>query len=172
MLKWILNNKEWLFSGVGIFIIAGLYGFLKSKTNFKLAAHTNTNANLKADPDLNLESENLTNPISVTAKYIRKQINLLPPFQQKDAIKHYIGLTIDWEMNFHTAEQNDGDIAHVTLVIDKEGRPDFASCDVKLSQYPELKVMQEGKKIRVKAKIKSINSGLYWFQLKDAILVY
>ena len=31
MIEWIIENREWVFSGVGVFILAGILGLLKMK---------------------------------------------------------------------------------------------------------------------------------------------
>lgn len=33
MLKWILNNKDWIFSGIGVSVIAGLMAWVARRKN-------------------------------------------------------------------------------------------------------------------------------------------
>lgn len=35
MIEWIANNKEWIFSGIGVAILSGLYAWLKSKRDIE-----------------------------------------------------------------------------------------------------------------------------------------
>ena len=43
MLKFIIENKEWIFSGIGVFFLAGLCGLIRFIQNRKRAGKKNTN---------------------------------------------------------------------------------------------------------------------------------
>ena len=36
MLEWIAENKDWIFSGIGVTVVASVFGIIKSKAGFKL----------------------------------------------------------------------------------------------------------------------------------------
>ena len=39
MLEWIAENKDWIFSGIGVTVVASVFGIIKSKAGFKLTYH-------------------------------------------------------------------------------------------------------------------------------------
>jgi len=55
MISWLIENKEWIFSGIGIFII----GFIIQKTSGnKLQIGGKNTKNLMADGDININTDN------------------------------------------------------------------------------------------------------------------
>ena len=56
MLHWVLENKEWLFSGAGIFVFSLLVGLvLKKKMGFKQYQKSGKNStNYQAGGDINI----------------------------------------------------------------------------------------------------------------------
>mgnify|MGYP001350267401 CR=1 FL=1 len=53
MLSWFINNKEWIFSGIGIFIL-GL--FIRRAFKNKVQRSGKNSINLMADRDINYNS--------------------------------------------------------------------------------------------------------------------
>ncbi len=56
MLDWLIQNKEWVFGGVGVAIITGVVGFLKrSSTGVNQSQHSGSNStNVQSGRDVNL----------------------------------------------------------------------------------------------------------------------
>jgi hypothetical protein len=192
MLNWIMNNKEWLFAGAGIILIVEIYKLFMNNLNKKeskvpvdasVQVNTHVSPNINVSPsihinlkDVDLDPQNnaalkkANGQTSLTATEIGERLANLPPFQKEDALKHYIGLSVDWEMDFSSAKKNGEDL--VRVILNNSGKFSFASFSVKLSEYPEIKVMLKAKKIRVQGKINSIDSGATWFELEDVVLTY
>ena len=64
ILAWIIDNKEWLFSGVGIVIFGGLMRFIFKKTSFSSSQSIRSgenSINLQAGRNLNIGSKNKRN---------------------------------------------------------------------------------------------------------------
>jgi len=124
-------------------------------------------ASVQTNPDQSASAPDVDSKI--TPEYIRQEIDKVPPFQQKDIMKHYQGLSIDWTVEFSSAEEERGDNVRVYF---RQGR--FSSllvvCTVRLSDYPQLAITKKGTTIRVKGQIDSIDSLV--FRLKNAILIF
>jgi hypothetical protein len=204
--NWIIKNKEWLFSGVGVFIIACTLKFIMNRLKQKnpeqsLATKPISNTNMNLNPSINIninsnqnidtkndDSKNLINPIEnkmvledpvikpefsklITPAYIKKDVKNRPLYQQRDALKHYTGLYVDWMMKLSSVkEEKDGNI-RVSLDFDP-GILSAVFCTVKISDYPELKIMNEGTKIQVKGKIATIEENLVFYYLEEVKLIY
>lgn len=55
IIKWIANNKEWLFSGMGIAILAGIIKFLFFRNNPKQVQKTgNDSISIQAGGDVHI----------------------------------------------------------------------------------------------------------------------
>lgn len=39
MFEWIAENKDWIFSGIGVTVVASVFGIIKRKAGFKLTYH-------------------------------------------------------------------------------------------------------------------------------------
>lgn len=68
-MKWILENKEWLFSGIGVLVLSGIWMFLKDK---KIFAFKNKYSSKKTRIDV----KNLTEEeIKIIMKFYNKDLN-------------------------------------------------------------------------------------------------
>ena len=59
-MKWILENKEWLFSGLGIFIVSLVIGFFmkKSPSNKQIQKSGDNSTNFQASGDIKIGRNN------------------------------------------------------------------------------------------------------------------
>lgn len=53
MLEWILNNKDWLFSGIGVSIISVLFIMFKKKGGQNINSGNNS-TNIQGGDDMNI----------------------------------------------------------------------------------------------------------------------
>ena len=55
-MQWVIDNKEWLFSGVGIFIVSALVGLaIRKKTGLKQSQKSGSNStNYQAGGDIKI----------------------------------------------------------------------------------------------------------------------
>jgi hypothetical protein len=91
MLKYFIDNKEWIFSGIGIFLLAGGISLLKyflDKRRDKEKFRTTTKFS------------------DITVKKIFDEIQSTPPFQQDAASKHYNGIRVRWEGRLLSVERD------------------------------------------------------------------
>lgn len=68
-MKWIIENKEWLFSGIGVLVLSGIWMFLKDKKVFVFK----TNHSSKK---IIIDVKNLTEEeIKIIMKFYNKDLN-------------------------------------------------------------------------------------------------
>ncbi|MCJ7728454.1 MAG: hypothetical protein MUO27_01015, partial [Sedimentisphaerales bacterium] len=101
MVKWILENKEWVFSGIGVFILGFLIvGFRKLVVKKKPSVNTQSNQAIKSDTDnkkiKTIESEQQKIRKDLTPEAIVNAVKSVPPLQRKDIVKHYQGIRVKW----------------------------------------------------------------------------
>lgn len=181
MINYIRTNKQWIFSGIGVLIISlvissavyllrtGSQSYLSSKSSTGLKSETSSGAN----PSSPTMSE--PNPIQ-----IMQDIDKLPTLQRSDAARNYEGIKVDWELEFHNAlkdeywsKKKNEDLVDLSLKVPGDGLFPRVECAyVKLSQYKELRIMTEGRRIRVTGNIAKIDPNGGTIYLKDYNLIY
>jgi len=173
-LKWIWQNKEWLFSGVGVSFILAFAGLA-----YRAIHRRKIPAALAASPVRSAEPTRFTKP---TPREIKTQIAALPPFQARAASEAYKGLKVRWQTQFlyvdedrdsngggHKNGRKRGKKQKTTewLVALRYDDPSerYASevifCHgVNLEAHPQLKFLHAHAAIVVSGTIKSVGSGV------------
>ncbi len=157
---WIWDNKTWLFSGIGITILAVLVLLFKrivKKKNTNKNAHENT-------PD---DTPSATNNSSIdikdkkyhntpTLKEIKDEINSHSLYQQEEIIKNYIGLKIHWQLKLSSVfKRNDNSV--ILSCVSQGGHPGDVEIITNVMDYPIIKIIKEGHSITVKGEIKEFH---------------
>lgn len=173
MFEYIEQNKEWIFSGVGVLAISTLAALIwrtiNARTNLPTPQITVmqvtqiAQANEKKSPEPALSSGGMTvstpAPITritpITLDEIRKAVDSAPPLQKAQIAKNYEGLHIEWNSQLSNAEMKGDDAVWLILLI---GEPigNVIHCTVKLSEYKELGILNKGAPIRVTGRIKKV----------------
>ena len=100
-------------------------------------------------------------PLAVSPREIYEEIRSRPPLQRPDTIKNYIGNRVDWLLEFSSAkEEKDGRVS-VSLRTSYGSPPVFpvgVSGEVNLSDYPWLKITQEGDEVWVRGTIRAVDT--------------
>ena len=146
IMNWILDNKEWLFSGVGLVLFMFFYN--------RVIRFFNRGS---TSPDINNNS-----PIpsfSISPKEVINQVSDGPLLQREGKAKSYIGLKVDWEGFLFTIHMRDEIHANVRLSSSKMSLTPFIDTEVKIDDYPQLKVLKEGHKIKVTGEIVKVGSS-------------
>jgi hypothetical protein len=202
MINWILNNKEWIFSGIGLAVIGLLWkvcSFFYSKRSLHRLPESKPFC--RTQPSL-LQSRQLPNPItqkpvkfdatvvsaqSDAALYkspqaparrapilclsideILSQIRALPPLQQEDSFKSYIGTRIQYLGLINSISKGQNETANLELY-----RPESTAkvtFSIVISDCPELKHIQLATPIVAEGDLFSLSS---YNQFKlDNVLLY
>jgi len=172
MIEYILDNKEWIFSGIGVSVLGLL--FLIFKYSFKKGS--SSDKNIKSIPSNipKFETPNLapTGDIAQEEVYkIMQEFESLPPLQLDDVKSHYRGLNVDWMTEYLSAYKKDDDLIRVSLeLITKSFRPIFVHCEVNLSEYKQFSILKKKAKIRVIGEIIAFET--YSIELSNVKLAF
>jgi hypothetical protein len=182
---WILDNKEWLFSGIFVAVIGYVAKTLLGKTPF-----ANQKVTVKSDgvstnspaaightvsqsvhyqivnaPLVQPESHRVNKDTFPSAHQILNEINALPPFQRLGTRQNYLGLEICWLTEF----ANIADVAvdeandHM-LVLSVRGEQEWdralVMCGINLNKYPKLKILHAKHPIWIRGKISGLDSAV------------
>lgn len=155
MIKWILENKEWLFSGAGISVLVGAFYIVRKFAGRKVS-----------DTDL-LDTKGLFTRASKTGERpasnldiltINREIDLLPPYQRKKARLDYIGIRVVFAGKLLNAYQNQK--GQIEIGVQKSsGVYPVVVCEVGGNDYPELKVMHTGTPVTVEGDIRKLDDN-------------
>ncbi len=155
MLDWLLKNKEWVFSGVGLAVIGSAVAIIRyilSRRGSAKGDQTNSGPSrvtlIDSSPVKATLQEN-PSPVKLTVKEIVECINNCPPFQREGLAKNYLGLRVNWEGKLWDVEK---DIYH-----SKSEKEDLIKVNLKqgdmfhsilfyvpIEQYPQFKIARRG----------------------------
>jgi hypothetical protein len=137
MFDYILRNKEWIFSGLGVSVLAAIIFLVRWTFSRQTAARLRS-----------------TRPLP--AKIIR-DIQKRPPLQRSEASQHYAGLRVRWKVAFSSSHsKSDGS---VRLMLLDRGHYPWIYADVSVDDYPEIKTFAEGTKLWVSGSIQSCDGN-------------
>ena len=148
MFEWVLKNKEWLFSGVGVTLLVALYSFIRHLRHGNKAA-THSGHEKKS--------------FALVPNDIRDAVKQAPPLQRYAVGQRFIGLPVDWLTEFAGAEEREGNVrVHLRTLpanmLDLDRTSVF--CDVQLDGHPELAVLHRGAKVQARGKVGQVRNGI------------
>lgn len=181
MVDWIIENKSWLFSGLGIAVISGVL-LLVRRILWKVRENSADSGGLNDRESSGGSSEvldathqhedkkdgYLLNPLP---EEIFKDIESRPPFQRNEAEKHYEGLKVKrWAVALRFVfEPHDG---KCQIHLRPRGNGKIVSCLVDIHRYPEVKIADEKTRLWISGRIKYVDSESGEIALSDASLEF
>jgi len=138
MIEFIKNNYQWIFSGVGISVLTLLYFVIRKLFRKKKTKNKSEVFNLLPDE-------------------IIKEMDKIPPLQRDKLKESYNGLRVEWKTKFLIANLSKNGNVHLML-LDRGNYP-WICCDVKINDYPELKVVKEGAVIWISGEIIEVDGN-------------
>jgi len=180
MLDYILNNKEWIFSGIGVTIFIYLIPLLirhlykkKHPVNIKDKESISSNIVTISNVTESESHEIVQDSAMPQDDLIRiiKELKEMPPLHLDDVTKNYIGINVDWLTEYWSAYKKDDDLIRVSLeLISESFRPIEVRCEVKLSDYKQFSILKRNAKIRVIGKIAKFEP--YYIELSNVKLFF
>lgn len=182
ILDLLIKNKEWLFSGLGIVLIVGLFSFfrklinLQKKKSVPYSVPQNLKVIIESPPSPTIietkptpysPTTNIIPIVNLSPNEIIKTIKDAPLLQQSDVTKHYIGLKITCEGTLLDAVKKEKDIVRMLISSSNESFLFY----VNKNDYPGLGLLKNGAILKVEGMIESIESMPYYFILKDARII-
>jgi hypothetical protein len=134
MLEWLVQNRQWVFSGVGLTVLAGVwYGVRR----LLAALHAVRPAQLPPFDQEKFRARPLPSEVG-------KQVEAAPPFYREDRGREFEGLRVQWRLELRHAERKGDDT--IGLILGEPGKLLRVSVHtrVPLDRYPDLKVAQPG----------------------------
>ncbi len=166
MVNWLLENKEWLFSGIGLTIIVGISVLIKAvfvkKNSYKdslgkeLAIQTHHNTEIQT---YNSEKQSVISDL--TPKAIVEAVNSVPPLQRKDLAKHYQGIRVKWSGSVVDIKELGGG-HNVLIMLNCNGFDPHSAKSIDIvftvnpSDYKGLSLMDIDQRITVEGDIEEI----------------
>lgn len=171
ILEFLSKNKEWIFSGVGVVIIASIVSFVYKKltkserngTAHITIVHVSQDQPQPRDesaPAVNsshLMPAHITRVSSIAFKEIYAALEAAVPLQKGQVAKSYEGIYVRWDAHLYSAEMRSDDEVRLSLDIDDRTHQTIR-CVVNFSEYKEIGVLQKGAPITVIGRIKEVDS--------------
>ncbi|MFC1818220.1 hypothetical protein ACFL0B_03910 [Thermodesulfobacteriota bacterium] len=181
MLKYLIDNKEWIFSGIGVFLLATVVGIIQYILKRKRVG------SLKDDKIINEQSFNertkdktLINKVeftNITVKNIIDKLHNTPPFQRDTLSNNYKGLKVRWEGKLWNVEKETyTDKSEKTVRVVFHPIPKNLHYRVLLTvdidRYPQLKIIKRGSKIAAEGEIINCSSEGMYVEIKPSKLLF
>lgn len=181
MLEYLVKNKEWIFSGVGVFLLAAVIGIIKffwnrkkikelKRENFTREKDSFEKAKVNALKDV-------VEPSNVTVKTIIDEINNAPPFQRDTVSDNYKGIKVRWEGRLWNVEKVDFTNKSRQLVkVEFHPIPGNLHYRVLLQanidEYPELRVAKRDSMIAAEGKIIRCSGKGMYVEIEPSKLIF
>lgn len=153
MIAWLINNKEWFFSGVGAVIAGGLVTIIYEKSKLNISNPHVDRPETEKEPWS--EDDYHSHP---TLGEIKSQIEAAPPYQQTAIKNSFTGLRVKWELKLSTASPTEKGKVRVMLSGPRIMDP-FVMFTVSGAKYPALKLAHEGVPVWVAGSITGVDLG-------------
>jgi hypothetical protein len=130
MWNWIVENRQWIFSGIGVAAIGFLFKLLRS-----YAATPSTALRTADEVGVN-EASTASKP---SGNEIAISISKAPPFQREQMASNYVGLDVSWPVIFDGLYPLRADRWTVRLRYGAERWGAILRVAVNIADYPRLK---------------------------------
>lgn len=152
MIDYLWNNKEWLFSGIGVSALVALIWIGRKILGSRRQPRSQTSG--APQP---VSSEGEQSDLALSPMEIVKEIKSRPSYQQENAANHYVGLKVRWKLNVISVRRQDEKENTVRLFCNvNDNYPWITVYDVSLTKHPELKILRDGTKLWVSGAIASV----------------
>jgi hypothetical protein len=122
LIDWLLKNKEWLFSGLGVSVLLGILSILRFFRRRKPAVEGATvvvrvenTSGVEISPGRTVAVERIS---PLTPEEVQKSIEDAPPLQRDAVASRYIGLKVEWDTELAGADEREG-VVRLQLVAHK-----------------------------------------------------
>ena len=165
MIDWIVNHKEWVFSGVGIPVLGPLICVIRNfgQRKSRGLASIESSFPITVPQEISVSDSIAIERISLVApNELQTSIESAPPLQQKTVAERYTGQRIEWDTELCSAEQQGSLVRlHLSAVKGKDSKypyPVYVWCDVKLDDYRELTILPKKAHIRIIGTLTKVSS--------------
>jgi hypothetical protein len=188
--KWLVENRQWLFSGVGVFILAAIarwlyQQFLLRKVQTTSTAVTAVDSSITKSQSEPAPSSGVNPPTSVpaqqrpvaspllklTLRQVVDEICDAPYLQRSQIEQNYLGMRMRISGRVRCVASPEDDLAEVVVGEGAFGWPEVYF-SVKLSEHPELRLFKDKMPVVVEGIYAGRhNSAWGWHTLTDPVIV-
>ena len=149
MFDWLMKNKEWVFSGVGVPLITALVviSYRSAMIWPKRLLESKSGANPKQAPESTHKPPLVPQPEQVASLPTGNEIALIvdnaPPFQRDQVGSNYVGLAVSWPVVFFGLAIIDKPRCIVILSYGYETWGAKIHVILNINDYPRLKTIAE-----------------------------
>jgi hypothetical protein len=145
VIDWIWQNKEWLFSGIGVAIIALWFPWIVRAIRGRGPAI----------PPFD-QAIFRTHPFP---RELKASIDAAPLLHQSARALEFVGVKIQWKTELNNINEIKGGLIHLML-LDRGNYP-WVVCDVPKDLYPDLLLARRGTVIWVAGRIANFDSNTF-----------
>ena len=98
------------------------------------------------------------------------EIDAQPPLMRDEAAKRYVGREVDWPLTFFSGHEHDLGQARVMFRVASQGIGMVVGA-VSLSDYPWLRSLHADEAVRVRGRIRNIDTMSIELDISDLLLV-
>jgi len=163
MIDWIIQNKEWLFSGIGVLLIGlvlKIIFYFRGKAKLLRAAGDSSQ---RYDSD----SHELIQPTKIARlENIFEELQKIPPLQLQERTKHYFGIRVKGFGILSSFDKLKEDLVGITLL--PKNSVGFIRTAFHPDEYPGIGLVEHGAEIEIEGKITDIENryGIYLSEAK------
>ena len=166
MCKWIWENKDWLFSGCGLFAIMWLINYIRKRISKnhepqQLSTETPKQTLDAVYPNVSAkETERPSRPKSHALireiQDIANAIESSPPSREKDVCADFAGTYIRALGDYSSFYKGDGEMVCIGMRVAGATRF-YVYFDIQINDYPEFKTIQKSTPLYIEGRIQRID---------------
>ena len=160
MFQWIVDNKQWLFSGVGVMLLLLIGNFLRRRftrprtTDMGLGGHSLSFViQGPSTPPIALP----TTVADIAPDDILKSVEAAPLLQRPDVAHHYRGLRVSWDGSLANARKKSDRSVRLQISCGKESSASVF-VDVNPTDYPGIGLLRERDSLVVSGIVADVSS--------------
>jgi hypothetical protein len=160
-----------LFYGGEFLILFGIVDLIHTITNLNVSNNDKiltSTVQLPTREAQHLKTPAIGNNSNITPREIYKTVSKLPPFQQGQAAKNYIGLEIYWSVEFLSINSTTAKEKFDVTAYGSKYMIPIILFTIDIEKYTQFKIMNHGEKFFVSGKIISVDNGI--IKLDDCTL--
>jgi hypothetical protein len=163
-MDWIIRNKEWLFSGIGVAAIMAIIGIvrviLSRRRQPAIQPHqTEEGPLLQQQIVIPVPEAHGPSILDIPLSKILGEIESRPPFQRDDVKKHYIGTRIRFKGVLRSLSKRENDEVKIRLNTAPDNWYPRVNFVAKVAVYPQLKFLEENAPMSVVGRIMDLGAA-------------
>lgn len=166
-MNWLLKNSEWVFSGIGVFVLGGIITLITWSVRSRNRVQSHEKPTSQDSAEITGGQSNINAKVmDITIRQIVDDINSRPLYQMQGAREQYVGIRIRISgrvINIYA----EGRMVTVSVKDDEENF-NYVIFSLPAEIHPEFKVMKRGFPISLSGTITKVDDPQ--ISLKDVTI--